>query len=171
MNKYRIIVTYSEEKQAYLARIPELNECLVEAPTATEAVTKLEEELFAQIDNMRNQGIEPPEPVEGHEFDGQLSLKTSSALHREIAFLAKAENMEISAMAAELLSRGLAHYWQPRGSAPRRSHEGHGQERGRGSNRYHGIMENRADFIEYVRSLEGGGNPRGGGRNQNRGRR
>ena len=164
---YRMIVSYSNEKQAYIARAPELESCSAEGATRADAVARLEEEITAQVANMESQGIEVPAPIELlEELDGKLALNVTSSLHRDLAFLAKAENVDVETLVIELLARGVSQRWggargqRPRGEAGPRRTDGTGS-------RYHNIMENRADFIEYVRSLEktgqGGGNRGPGG--------
>jgi len=175
MNNYRIIVSYSDAKKSFLAQAPELEHCQAEGQTRAEAITKLEEELAAQLENMQAQGVEIPRPLVELDFDGNLTLKVTSGLHRELVFLSRAEGCELETLLAELLTRGVAQRWsggraggRPRGEGRPRREEGTGS-------RYHNIMENRADFIEYVRSLEttgrGGGGGGGGRGGPPRGRR
>jgi predicted RNase H-like HicB family nuclease len=173
-NKYRMIIAYSSEKEAFVARVPELPDCQVEAPTRGEVIAEMEQALEDRLQIMEQQGAEPPPPLEELEFDGELSLKVTPELHRDLAFLARSRNVELPTLLVELLTRAASQRWsgggkgRPRHDRGGRSREGQGQ-------RYHDIMENRADFIEYVRGLDqGGGRPggkRGGGRGGRRGKR
>ena len=162
MLNYRIVLTYLEEKDQFKASAPELEQCEVEAATRSEALAQLEEEIAARLENMKSQGIEPPQPIDQQEFDGKLSVTVSSTLHRELTFLAELEKVELEALVVELLTRSVAppRYSQQRGGKGEgrkgRPREGQGR-------RYHDIMENRADFIEYVRGLDKGGGGGGGG--------
>jgi antitoxin HicB len=165
MNTYRIIVSYSEATKAFTARSPELEHCEAEGATRAEAIAKLEEELNAQLENMQAQGVELPRPVEEIPVDGELKVKVSAALHRELIFLARSEGIELDTLLVELLTRSVSQRWSgARGGGRPRQEGGRGprREEGQGS-RYHNIMENRADFIEYVRGLETGQPGRGGG--------
>ena len=170
MSNYRIIISYSEGRHCFIANAPELPGCEAEGGTRSEAVSKLEEEMVAQIENMKSQSLELPQPIDDQQFDGNLSLKISSALHRDLTFLAKLEAVNLEVLLTELLTRGLNQRWgggraaRPRPEGRDRFQEGQGQ-------RYHEIMDNRADFIEYVRSLEGAGTHRDGGRGKRRGPR
>lgn len=162
MNPYRVILTYQRESQSYRAKVLELEHCEVEAPTRQEALTNLEEELSAQLDNMKAQGGTPPEPIDDIPFEGTLPITLSATLFRELLSCAKIEKVELNDLIVELLSRGMQHRWVRR--------SGQLQEPSRRRfkdqppDRYHDIMENRADFIEYVRNLEsnnGGRDARG----------
>jgi predicted RNase H-like HicB family nuclease len=170
MSNYRIVVTYAEQKSAYIARAPELEGCEAEGGTRAEAVTRLEEEIAAQVENIKEQGGEPPTPMDEQEFDGRLSLTVSGDLHRDLVFVARMHKVELEVLLTELLTRGLYGRAPAKGRPRQEGREGRGRQR-EGQGRYHEIMENRADFIEYVRRLEGGGGGGGGGRGGGRGRR
>ena len=169
MANYRFIVVYSEEHKNYLASVPELEGCQIEAETRSEAVAKLEEELEAQLANMKEQGITPPPPLDTQQFNGELELKISPVLHRDLAIRAMEEQVKLEALMTEILTRGVA-FRGPRKKQTQNDNRGNRKREGQGQ-RYHDIMENRADFIEYVRSLDngGGGGHRGGGRGGKRG--
>ncbi len=167
MNDYRIIISRVEEKNVYVAKVPELVNCIAEGETRQEAIEKLEGEMTAQLENMKEQGIEPPEPLESQEFDGNLAVKVTPVLHKELAFMALASEVKMEVYLTELLTRGVsgrrAYQSKPRTASRGRRQEGQGK-------RYNAIMENRADFIEYVRGLDNDG-PRGGPGGGRRGKR
>jgi len=159
MLKYRVVVCYSEEKKSFFARAPELEGCEAEGETRAEAISRLEDEMTAQVENMRQEGMEPPPSLDEQTFDGQLSLKVTPGLHRDLVFLARGESVELPTLLTELLARGLS---GGRPSRDRPRQEQRGRREGQGQ-RYHEIMDNRENFIDYVRRLDGGGGGRGGG--------
>jgi predicted RNase H-like HicB family nuclease len=175
---YRCIVQYDAEKQVFRARAPELEHCQAEGPTRAEALQRLEEEIDAQVRNVREQGGKPPAPVDEDEASGQLQLQVSRGLHRELLFQARDEGVELGQLAGELLAGGVEARRAARAGARRAAQPDHDAERGdrgprgdRGERprqgyggRYHGIMEDRANFIEYVRGLDQGAGNQGGGR-------
>ena len=158
---YRTIVTYSEAKQAFVAEAPELPSCEAEGATRADALRKLEEEMKAQLENMEAQGVELPKPIDELELDGNLAVKVTPGLHRELAFIAKADSVELDVLLTELLTRGAKERWGGYRGGPRR--EGGRPRREEGGARYHNIMDNRENFIEYVRSLDTPRGPGGGG--------
>lgn len=164
MSNYRIIISHVEEKNIYIANVPELENCTAEGETPKDAIEKLEVEMTAQLENMKEQGIEPPEPLESQEFDGNLTLKVTPALHKELVFMARSSEVELEILLTELLTRGVSGRRGYQGNKPRAGGRGRRQE-GQGK-RYNAIMENRADFIEYVRGLDKGDQRggKGGGR-------
>jgi len=170
IESYRVLLVFAraDETSSYVARVPELPDCEVEAATRAEALSKVEEEISARLHNMKEQGLDPPVPLERVDFDGELSLKVTPELHRELAFMAKEADVELNVLLVEVLGRAVASAWTGRRVRRQPSRQDERGRRGRGMDdkRYHNIMDNRANFIEYVRQLEDGGGPakgRGGG--------
>ncbi|HEY3358752.1 MAG TPA: hypothetical protein VGQ83_36225 [Polyangia bacterium] len=172
--KYRSIVQYDPEKQVFTARTPELEHCQAEGATRAEALAKLEEEMDAQIRNMRDQGAQPPRAVDEEEFSGELQAKVSRSLHRELAYQARAEGIDLGQLVGEMLASALDGRRGGQRSGQRRAGPAGDADGQRGGNhadrgrpgfgpRYHGIMDDRANFIEYVRNLEQNGGPQPGG--------
>lgn len=172
MSKYRVLVTFSSETEQYTARVAELAGCEADGDTRADAISALEEELEAQVANMKEQDVQPPEPLDTATYDGELSLKISPELHRDLVLLASDNGVELPLLLTEILTRAVRPQRRP---SQGRRHEGNDNRRRRegGGRQYHNIMENRADFIEYVRGLDGpaggGAGGRGGGRGRGRG--
>jgi len=180
--KYRVVIGFDPEKECYVARAPELEECSAEADTAAAALTALNEEIEAQVVNIREAGGKVPTPMVEADFSGEVTLKISKTMHRELAWLARLEELPEEQIASELFQAALSYRLSqnPRRGNPNaqggnrhdsqgRPGEGQGQgapgrgrSRGRqgggpGQGRYHQIMDDRANFIEYVRGLEQSG--------------
>ena len=202
---YRATVTFDSERKVFSARAPELEHCSGEGATRAEALAKLEEEIDAQLANILSHGSTPPRAVDEETFSGEVSAKVSKQLHRELAYQARSEGIDLDHLVGELLAAAMESRKQHRGvrsgnSRPREDHqpndnvgnrfEGGGNRGGgrgfggRGNNVH--LLDDRANFIEYVRGLEqqggaptrhgghgGGGHggmPGGGGRGRRGGR-
>jgi predicted HicB family RNase H-like nuclease len=145
-----------------VARAPELPGCLAEGATRAEAIARLEEEMSAQVHNIRQAGGDPPRPVDDGGFSGELAIKVTPTLHRDLVWQSRDEGVPLEQLLTEMLTRALdgrgRGHGRPADGAPRgdRMGQGYGQ-------RYHSVMEDRANFIEYVRGLESGGRGMGGG--------
>ena len=177
--RYRVVVAAFGDggETHYLARVPELNGCEAEGATRAEALARLEEELDAQLGNIAASGNQVPPPVDTADFSGDLRVKVSPDLHRELVFWARDRGVALETALVEMLARGVAGR-APEGSRgpQRRASPYREGNRGRGAvgQRYHDIMENRADFIEYLRNMDrgatgGAGRRRGGGGRRGRG--
>ena len=171
---YRAILSFDAERKLFLARAPELEHCTGEGATRAEACAKLEEEIDAQLANMLSHGSTPPKSVDEEEFSGEVSGKLSKALHKELAYLARSEGVEIAQLVSELLAAGVESRRSgsrgPRSAARsdgnradgnRAESNGNvngngnfnGNRGGRGANGTQ-FLDDRANFIEYVRTLD-----------------
>jgi predicted RNase H-like HicB family nuclease len=197
MPNYRVHVSFDGERKLFVARAPELSHCSGEGATRAEAIAKVEEEIEAQIQNIRAQGGGVPTAVDEESWSGEIAAKVSRTLHRDLAWQARSEGIDVDQLVGELLAAALEGRrgvrGQRAGNRPPAEHVpndnignaiGGGGRPNRGYGpRYQGILDDRANFIEYVRGLEtGGGGPNrmgggpgpgpggGGGRRRRRGR-
>ncbi len=170
---YRLEVSYVSDKQLFVASIPELKDIRATGATRAEALTQVEEQLEAAFRKAAENGTEMPKPIDGQEFSGEVALELSPSLHRELAFLAARDKIEINQLAVEMLAAGAARRIAPNSQErprPRSNQSRSGRQNrrpGKGKN-YFDIMDDKASFIEYVRGLDNkgggrGGNTRGGG--------
>ncbi len=190
---YRVNLSYDSERTVFVARAPELEHCTADGGSRAEAVARLEEEIDAQLANMAAHGTPPPRPVDEETFSGELQVKVSRLLHRDLVYQARSEGVDVDHLVGELLAaaiEGRKTVRAPRGGNRHpqdqmphdnigNRHEGGPPARrqggfGGGRPGYHAVMDDRANFIEYVRNLEQGGHgpPRGqgdGGRRRRRG--
>jgi predicted HicB family RNase H-like nuclease len=197
---YRAVVTFDSERKVFSARAPELEHCSGEGASRAEAIAKLEEEIDAQLANMLSHGSTPPRAVDEETFTGEITAKVSKLLHRDLAYQARSEGIDLDHLVGELLAAAMESRKQHRGvrsgnTRPREDHQPHdnvgnrfeggggGRQRGfggRGNNAH--LLDDRANFIEYVRGLEqsgqqggpsrfGGHGGPGGGGGGGRGRR
>ena len=180
---YRATVTFDPDRKVFSARAPELEHCSGEGATRAEAITKLEEEIDAQLANILSHGSTPPRAVDEETFSGEISAKVSKQLHRDLAYQARSEGIDLDHLVGELLAAAMESRKQHRGvrsgnSRPREDQQpndnvgnrfdgGGGRPQrgfgGRGNNVH--LLDDRANFIEYVRGLEqqGGAPARHGG--------
>jgi len=169
---YRVNLTFDPQRKVFQAQAPELEHCSAEGATRGEAIGNLEQEIDAQLANMLSHGTAPPKSVDEEEFTGELTVKVSRTLHRDLAWQARSEGLDVPHMVGELLAASLESRRQthrgPRSGnrQPEQPHHGNdnignrhdgGQRRqgfgGRGTQ----VLDDRATFIEYVRGLEQGG--------------
>lgn len=176
---YRVVLSFDSERKLFTARIPELPQCSAEGATRGEAITRVEEELNAVLQGFSERGTRPPSALDDtdREFSGELTVKVSASLQRELTWQSHNEGVDLNQLAAELLAAGLE--GRRHGGRGRR-HSGNDNignsignegprgrgdfgDRGRGNHaaRFHDMLEDRAAFVDYVRKLESdGGRPR-----------
>lgn len=172
---YRVLVSFDSDRKVFSARAPELEHCYAEGSTRAEAISRIEEEIEAQVHNMLASGANPPSSLDEQDFSGEVALKLSKQLHRDLSWQAHSEGVDLNHLTGELLAAALEQRRQGRLRGGNRAHgesqfDGQqGRQRGRfGGQHYPGMMDDRANFIEYVRGLEQGGHA--GHHNQGPGR-
>lgn len=62
MNKYEVIIYWSEEDEAYVAEVPELPGCAAHGPTQEEALASAQEAIRLWLDTAKEFGDPVPEP-------------------------------------------------------------------------------------------------------------
>ncbi|MGR8941377.1 MAG: type II toxin-antitoxin system HicB family antitoxin [Gammaproteobacteria bacterium] len=62
MNKYEMIIYWSEEDQAYIAEVPELAGCMADGRSYQEAVKNAEQVIAEWIETALELGREIPQP-------------------------------------------------------------------------------------------------------------
>ena len=62
MNKYEIILYWSEDDGAYIAEVPELPGCIAHGATQVDALSNANEAISLWIDTARETGRAVPEP-------------------------------------------------------------------------------------------------------------
>ncbi|MCK4233561.1 type II toxin-antitoxin system HicB family antitoxin [candidate division WOR-3 bacterium] len=62
MNKYEIIIYWSDEDKAYIAEVPELPGCMSDGSTYKEALSNVERIIQEWIDTAKELGRPIPEP-------------------------------------------------------------------------------------------------------------
>lgn len=175
---YRVVVSFDPRRASWSARAPELEHLTGDGASRKDAIAKLEEEIDAQLANMLSLGSEPPKAADEIDHSGEVSAKISKSLHRELYYMAQSEGVELDQLVGELLSFALAQRQgtrapsrkqQPGGvlsddignrvEAPRHSTaDGNRADGNRGGNVRRGgnpqLLDDRANFIEYVRNLD-----------------
>src|SRR4051812_7699660 len=110
---YRVVLSYDSERKVFTARIPELPHCSAEGATRGEAITRVEEELDAMLHSLAERGSRLPRALDDADADsdakltGELKVKVSVGLQRELTWQAHNEGIDVIQFAAELLSAGL----------------------------------------------------------------
>ena len=62
MNKYEVIIYWSEEDEAFVAEVPELPGCAAHSPTQEAALASAQEAIRLWIDTAKEFGDPVPEP-------------------------------------------------------------------------------------------------------------
>lgn len=164
--RYRMMVSFDTEQQVFRARAYELEHCFGEGPTRAEAIAQLEQEILAQVQNLQEQGKQPPKAIDEQVWTGEIAVQVSRSLHRDLAWQARLEGTELSQLLIELLASGLENRRAQGRGARSQGRDGNrisgessngnsARDWGHNRSNYSGLMDDRAQFIQYVRNADG----------------
>jgi antitoxin HicB len=119
--RYRILVEWSDEDQAFVARVRALPGCLAHGPTAEKATHEAEVAAGLILDVMKEGGKAPP-PVDAvADYSGQLRLRLPKSLHETVSQLATAEGVSINTLMLSLIAEGCGRREEQTVSASRKA--------------------------------------------------
>lgn len=172
-DEYTLQSYFDKNARVYVAFIMEMPEVRVSGPQRESVLKELEAKLEDHLAILRNRGVVLPEAIYNRRFPDRLEAKISQGLYRRLDILSRQERVPLDQLVGELLAsvierrseRSNARPQSPIGhpgnhhqQSPRHARSGHSQHRGRGPapRRMHEALENRENFMEYVRNLEKG---------------
>lgn len=83
-NQYRIVIDWSDEDQAYIARVPELDGVVTHGDSEEEALKMAHEAIELHLESLEAHNEPIPEPVSLKNISGQLPLRMGKYRHREV---------------------------------------------------------------------------------------
>lgn len=177
-DRYSIETHFDSGSGHFTGGILEFPELRAQGPNREVVMADLEAQLGQKLENVRRSGSDFPEPIFGKRYPDTLQINISQTLYRQLDRLSRYEKIALDKLVCELLSRAIERR-ESRGGGERRplppnqGNQGHRHQhpnhrhrnqrpnnhsmRGRG---YHESLQNKENFMEYVRNLENrGGNP------------
>lgn len=110
MEKYSLVVQWSEEDGGYIATIPELTGLSAFGVTKEESLRELEVAKKVYLEVFKEDGCPLPEPDTLNSFSGQIRLRLPKSLHASLSRKAKMEGVSLNTYMNHLLSeRNMAH--------------------------------------------------------------
>lgn len=101
--KYQIMIHWSPADSAYLAIVPELENCISHGETQRDALEMAEDAIEAYIQSLKKRGEEVPQPLAEKAFSGNIPLRIEPALHRKLAIEASFEHKSLNKLISEKL--------------------------------------------------------------------
>lgn len=101
---YRIIVEWSAEDAAYIARVPALPGCAAHGDTEAAAVEEARIAAEGILHTMRELGRPTPDPDVTSSYSGKLLLRLPKVLHADLAAQAEAEGVSLNQWVVSRLS-------------------------------------------------------------------
>ena len=102
--RYRIILEWSDEDAAFVARVPALPGCAAHGKTVEEAAREARGAAEAMLAVLREDGdpLPPEDATTG--YSGQIRLRLPRSLHERLARLSTAEGVSLNQMMVTLLA-------------------------------------------------------------------
>jgi antitoxin HicB len=104
--EYRVVVEWSPEDEAFVARVPALPGCAAHGRTAERATREAVIAARAMLDSMRAHGLSLPAKDLTPRHSGQLRLRLPRSLHERLSRLAALDGVSLNQELVSLLSAG-----------------------------------------------------------------
>lgn len=174
--QYRVVIRFDEENKQFVAEVPELPlMTAVTGESRADVMSKLDEAMEAAIKLTIEQNGSLPKAIdEDDSLNGELTISLGKTLHRELAFKAKKEGLDldkaiIAALSAYAYNRRSYNNFHKNNDEKRdenvdgnnksyenRRYNGVPRE---GSDAYRTLMDDGASFREYLRQQERSARP------------
>jgi antitoxin HicB len=102
--RYRIVTEWSDEDQAFLARVPAFPGCIAHGETAEKATHEAARAAELMLDVLREDRKGPPPEDAVADFSGQLRLRLPKSLHEQVSRLATAEGVSLNTLLLSLVA-------------------------------------------------------------------
>jgi antitoxin HicB len=105
---YTVIVEQWDDGEGayWVARIAELPHCLIHGDTPEEAIKEIQEVKVDWIKSNLERGLRIPEP-RSRKYSGQIRLRISPSLHKQLAYRAETEGMSLNQYMATALATSV----------------------------------------------------------------
>ena len=127
---YRVVVEWSDEDRAFVARVPALPGCAAHGRTPEQATREAVVAARGIVDVMRahRDPIPPADAISGH--SGQLRLRLPRSLHQRLAHLAALDGVSLNQEMVALLAAGAGEKSARLNARPRIARRGRTQGHG-----------------------------------------
>ncbi len=102
--RYRIVLEWSDEDAAFVARVPALPGCAAHGKTAEEAAREARRAAEAMLAVLREDGNPLPAEDATAGYSGQIRLRLPRSLHERLARLSTAEGVSLNQLMVTLLA-------------------------------------------------------------------
>jgi antitoxin HicB len=105
---YRVVVEWSDEDEAYLARVPALAGCVSHGDSEASAIEMAKEAAELILADLKARKKAAPPSDRSGNFSGNLRLRIPQGLHADLSHQATAEGVSLNQLMVSLLSRRMA---------------------------------------------------------------
>ena len=106
-DKYEYKVAWSEEDKAYIGRVAEFPSLAAHGDTPEAALKEIQFVVSAVLEDLKEQGEKPPEPLSTGQYSGRLNVSMPEYLHRELASEAAWQSVSLNELIVSKLAKNL----------------------------------------------------------------
>jgi predicted RNase H-like HicB family nuclease len=108
---YHIIIETWDDGSGpyYVARVLELQGCMIHGDTPEEALHDIKEVKCNWIKTNLELGNKMPEPLKSREYSGKVNLRLPSSLHKSLVEIAELEGISFNQYMVSVLSKAAGH--------------------------------------------------------------
>src|SRR5450759_622461 len=104
-DRYNYRITWSEDDQEYVGLCAEFSSLSWLAPTPEAALKGIRKVVADVINDMREHGEEPPEPIASRRYSGKFMVRVPPEIHRDLALKAAEAGVSLNRLASAKLSQ------------------------------------------------------------------
>lgn len=105
--KYKIDISWSDEDDCYVVRVPELPGCITDGNTLEEAAKNAKEAIQSRLESMTREGKPYPKAIASKKFSGKIPLRIDPELHRNLAISANIEGESLNKFIERKLKKAI----------------------------------------------------------------
>jgi predicted HicB family RNase H-like nuclease len=103
-DRYTYRVSWSEDDREYVGLCAEFPSLSWLAPTPEAALKGIRKVVADVVNDMREHGEEPPEPIASKRYSGKFMVRVPSEVHRHLALEAAEAGVSLNRLASSKLS-------------------------------------------------------------------
>lgn len=103
MEKYRVDIAWSEEDQAFIARVPELDGVVTHGASVKEAAEHAEEAIALHLESLAAHNEPAPEPVALKKLSGQYPLRMGRERHEKLVIESTKQHLSVNEFLVTLI--------------------------------------------------------------------
>ncbi len=110
IDSYTFSIEWSNEDKAHIAKCLEFPSVQAHGDNPEKALQAVKEALEASIEWMKENKEDIPEPIGLRNFKGNISLRVSSATHKQLAIFAAQQGVSLNQLITTLIEENLGSY-------------------------------------------------------------
>ena len=105
IDAYELRVAWSEEDEAFVARVTEFPSLSAHGDTKGEALEEMRFVLGAVIEELEGEGAPVSPPLGARDYSGRFNVRVPKGLHRELVMEAERQGVSLNSLVMTKLAR------------------------------------------------------------------